>query len=68
MASEQRDWEEKAVARYRQQLAKIKEELGEHASIAEIERVLMEHERSLMSETLDALAEGVSPPRDERDS
>lgn len=68
MASEQRDSEEQAVARYRQRLQQLREELGPNAGIVEVEALLMQHENTLMQDTLSALSEGVSPPRDQTDT
>jgi|GEM_PF-6508370 len=64
MSEEQLEWEEQTVARYREHLKKFREQLGEQASIVEIEKLLVEHENTLMRDTLDALSEGVSPPKD----
>jgi hypothetical protein len=58
------DWEEQAVKRYRARLKTFRDQLGPHASIVEVEELLIEHEHALMQDTLQALTEGVSPPRD----
>lgn len=59
------DWEEQAVARYRERLKNLKDKLPPDASLIEVEELLIEHENSLMKDTLDALTEGLSPPPDE---
>lgn len=59
------DWEEQAVARYRERLKNLKDKLPPDASLIEVEELLIEQENSLMKDTLDALTEGLSPPPDE---
>lgn len=56
------DWADQAVQRYRERLEKLRDKLGPNASIVDIEALLIQHENNLMSDTLDALTEGVSPP------
>jgi hypothetical protein len=62
------NWEEQAVARYRQRLKNLKEQLGPHASFSEVEELLIEQENNLMKDTLEALTEGLSPPRNKKDT
>lgn len=60
-------WEaqaEQAVTRYRQRLDALRADLGPHAGIVEVERLLMQHENALMRDALEALTEGTSPPHD----
>ena len=60
--------EEQAVTRYRQRLQQLREKLSPNAGIVEVEALLIEHENALMQDTLQALSEGVSPPRGKSDT
>jgi hypothetical protein len=67
MDNERREqWEQAAHARFDAFLQRVKEELPADASIADIERVLLKHENSLMSDTFALLVEHpeVFPPAD----
>ncbi len=64
MTKDKRQWKEEAVARYERRLEQLWEQLGPNASIVEIERLLIQHENNLMQDTLEALSEGVSPPKE----
>ena len=58
-------WEaqaEQAVNRYRERLDTLRAELGPHASLVEVEALLIKHENALINDTLHALTEGASPP------
>ena len=61
-------WEEQAVERIRERLKVIKEQLPPHASLIEVEEALVEHENAIMKDALEALTEGLSPPKDESNS
>lgn len=64
MTKDQGDWKAEAVARFERRLDALRERLGPHASIVEVEALLAEHENAIMQDALTALTEGASPPRE----
>ena len=65
MTSDKRDnWKEQALQQYQVLLDKLEAELPKDASLARIERALLEHEQAFLSDTFQLLADRqeLSPP------
>jgi hypothetical protein len=60
-------WKEAAHAKFELFLERVQDELPTNASIADIERALLEYENSLLSDTFSLLAlhPEIFPPEDE---